>query len=74
MNNLMLAGLIALVVGVAGMGIGQFTYTKDSESVELGPVALSVEERETVNVPTWAGAGVAALGVGLLIAGGLKRT
>ncbi|MFT3735494.1 MAG: hypothetical protein QM776_10785 [Rhodocyclaceae bacterium] len=64
---------IALIVaGTAGLAYGSFSYTKDSHDVKLGPLEFSVKEKETVNVPMWAGIGAIAVGVVLLVAGGKK--
>ena len=43
--------------------MGSFTYTKDTEAVKLGPVELSVKQKETINVPVWAGIGAAIGGI-----------
>jgi LPXTG-motif cell wall-anchored protein len=63
MNNQTLVAMILLVAGVLGLAYGGFTYTKASHQVDLGVVQLSVDEKEHVNVPLWAG-------IGLLVAGG----
>ena len=56
---------IALIVaGLLGLLYGGFSYTRDKTAVKLGPLELSVKERETVNVPVW-------LGVGAIVVGGL---
>ena len=64
MNALKLIGLILIVGGVLALAFGGFSYTKDSSAVKVGPVELSVKQKETVNVPLWAG-------VGAMVAGGL---
>lgn len=62
---LIAAGLLALVYG-------GFSYTKDTTAVKLGPIELSVKEKETVNVPVWAGVGAVVIGGLLLVFGGKK--
>lgn len=52
-----------LVVGVLGLVYGGFSYTKQTHDAKLGPLEISVSEKERVNVPVWAG-------VALVIAGG----
>ena len=51
---------------------GSFSYTKDTHEAKLGPIELSVKEKETVNVPVWAGVGAIAVGSVLLLFGGKK--
>jgi len=67
-----IAGIILIVAGTLALAYGGFTYTKDSHDVKLGPIQFSVKEKETVNVPIWAGAGGIAIGVLLLLFGGKK--
>lgn len=52
---------------------GGFSYTKDSTAVKIGPMELSVQEKETVNVPMWAGIGAIAIGAILLASAGKGR-
>lgn len=71
MNPIRLAGLALVVLGALGLGYGSFAYTKDTHDVKLGPLELSVKEKETVNVPVWAGVAAMVLG-GLLFFGARK--
>ncbi len=71
MNPIKLAGLALVVLGALGLGYGSFVYTKDTHDVKLGPLELSVKEKETVNVPVWAGVAAILLG-GLLFFGARK--
>jgi len=60
-------GVILIVAGVLGLVYGGFSFTKDTHQAKLGPIEFAVKEKETVNVPTWAGIGAIAVGVVLLI-------
>ena len=71
MNPTRLVGLILIVGGALALAFGGFSYTKDSSAVKIGPVELSVKQKETVNIPLWAGIGAIVAG-GLLIAFGNK--
>lgn len=73
MNSLKLVGAVLVVLGVLGLGYGGFTYTKDSTALKLGPIELSVKEKETVNIPVWAGAGALLAGAMLLFVGVKNR-
>jgi hypothetical protein len=65
--NITRAIAIALIaLGVLALVYGGFSYTKDTTAVKLGPVELSVKEKETVNVPVWVGVGAIVIG-GLLL-------
>ena len=71
MNATKIVGLILIVGGALALAFGGFSYTKDSSAVKIGPIELSVKQKETVNVPLWAGVGAIVAG-GLLLAFGKK--
>lgn len=65
-------GIVLLVAGILAVVFGGFSYTKDSSSLKLGPVELSVKQKERVNVPLWAGVGAIVAGGVLLALGGRR--
>ncbi|MCJ7765751.1 MAG: hypothetical protein MUP09_07405 [Thiovulaceae bacterium] len=69
MNTVKIAAIALILAGALGLIYGSFTYTKDTHEANVGPVELSVKEKETVNVPVWAGAGAIAFGSILLLFG-----
>jgi len=72
MNAVKIAGIVLIVAGVLGLAYGSFSYTKDTHEVKLGPIELSVKDKETVNVPVWAGVGAIVIGGVLLLFGSKK--
>ncbi|MDP1648733.1 MAG: hypothetical protein Q8M01_11115 [Rubrivivax sp.] len=72
MNPIKLVGIALIVAGALGLAYGSFSYTKDTSAVKLGPIELSVKEKETVNVPMWAGIAAIVVGGLLLVGGGRK--
>jgi hypothetical protein len=72
-NGIKLLGIVLLVGGILGLVYGGFTYTKETHEAKIGPITLSVKDKETVNVPIWAGIGAIAIG-GLLLVSGSKRS
>ena len=72
MNPIKIAALALVVAGVLGLVYGGFTYTKDTHDTKIGPIELSVKEKERVNVPMWAGVISIAAGAGLLLFGNKK--
>ena len=72
MNNIRLIAIVLIVAGVLGLVYGGFSYTKDTTALKLGPIELSVKEKQTVNVPMWAGIGAIVIG-GLLLVLGSKK-
>lgn len=72
MNAAKLAGIVLIVAGTLALVYGGFSYTKETHEAKLGPLQFSVQEKETVNIPSWAGVGAIALGGLLLVFGGKK--
>ncbi len=70
MNPIRLVAVLLIVAGGLALTYGGFSYTKDTTAVKLGPIELTVKEKETVNVPLWAGIGAIVVGAALLVAGG----
>jgi len=60
-------GIVLVVAGVLALVYGGFTYTRDTHDLKLGPVELSLKQKERVNVPVWFGVGTIAFGVALLL-------
>jgi len=72
MNSVKLAGIVLIVAGALGLVYGSFSYTKETHEAKLGPIELSVKEKQNVNVPVWAGVGAIAIGGALLLFGSKK--
>ena len=72
MNAVRIVGVVLIVAGVVGLVYGSFSYTKETHQAKLGPIELSVKEKQTVNVPVWAGVGAIVIGGVLLLIGGRK--
>jgi hypothetical protein len=68
-----LIAIVLIVLGTLGLAYGGFTYTKETHETDLGPIHLSVDETEHVNIPIWAGIGAIAIG-GLFLFGGIKKS
>ena len=66
MNANKLVALALIVAGVLGLVYGSFTYTKETHEAKVGPLSLTVKDKETVNIPVWAGV-VAVLAGGALL-------
>jgi len=54
------------------LAYGSFSYTKQTHDVKIGPIEMSVQDKQTVNVPVWAGVGVIVIGGALLLFGARK--
>lgn len=72
MNVVRVIAIAIILAGVLSLAYGGFSYTKDTHKADVGPIHLSVKEKQTVNIPVWAGIGAIVLG-GILLIGGNKN-
>jgi len=72
MSGIRVLALALIVAGVLGLAYGGFTYTKDTHTSKLGPIEISMKEKERVNVPIWAGVAAVVAGAGLLLFSGKR--
>ena len=61
-SPLKIVAILLIAAGIIGLVYGGITYTKTTHNAKIGPFDLSIKEKETVNIPMWAG--VAAVVVG----------
>jgi len=72
MGTIKIVALVLIVAGILGLVYGSFSYTKETHEAKIGPLELSVKEKETINIPVWAGVGAIIVG-GILLLVPLKR-
>jgi hypothetical protein len=64
MGSRTIVAILLIVAGGLGLAYGGFSYTKATHQAEVGPLHLSIDEKQHVNVPVW-------LGFGAIVVGGL---
>jgi uncharacterized membrane protein YidH (DUF202 family) len=69
MNLRRLIAILLIVCGALGLAYGGFTYTKETHQADLGPLHVSLDEKQHVNIPIWAGVGAILVGAFLLMGG-----
>jgi multidrug transporter EmrE-like cation transporter len=72
MNTMKIVAVVLIAAGIVGLVYGGFSYTKETTAVKLGSLELSVKEKETFNVPVWAGVGAIVVGGLILLLGSRK--
>jgi uncharacterized membrane protein len=72
MSSTKIIAIVLIVAGVLGLAYGKFSYTKETHDAKIGPIELSVKDKETVSIPMWAGIGAIVVGAGLLLVGGKR--
>jgi LPXTG-motif cell wall-anchored protein len=65
MSAVKIVAIVLIVAGILALVYGQFSFTSTHDT-KLGPFAVSVDEKQTVNVPVWVGIGAIVVG-GLLL-------
>ncbi len=68
MEPIKVVAIVLIAAGILGLVYGQFSYTKDTQEAKVGPFELTVTDKETVNIPVWAGVGAIVVGALLLFA------
>lgn len=71
-NAMKILGIVLVAGGILGLVYGGFTYTRETHETRIGPLVLSVTDKQTVNVPIWAGVGAIVIGGLLLVFGGRR--
>ena len=72
MNSIKAIAAAPILAGTLGLAYGGFSYTKDTTVAKLGPIEITAKEKETINIPMWAGIVAIAVG-GLMLAVGGKK-
>ena len=72
MNAVRMAGIALIAAGVLALAYGSFSFTRETHEAKIGPFELSVKDKQTVQVPVWAGVGAIVIGGVLLLLGGRK--
>ena len=67
MNGIKGIAIVLIVAGVLALAYGGFSYTKETHEGHIGPLELTVKDKEHVNVPVWAGIGAIVIGAGFLL-------
>lgn len=70
METRRIVAILLIVGGAVGLAYGGFSYTRETHRADVGPIHLSFDEKERVNIPIWAGIGAMLLGGVLLLGRG----
>ena len=67
MSGIRILAIVLIVAGLLGVMYGKFSYTKETHDAKVGSLELSFKEKQTVNVPAWAGVAAIAAGAAMLL-------
>jgi hypothetical protein len=68
MNPLKLLAIVLIAAGIVALAYGGFTYTKATHEARIGPFEMTITDKQTVNVPVWAGIAAIVSGGVVLVA------
>ena len=61
-----LVGLVLIVLGVVGLAVGGFSYTRKEKVIDLGPIEATADKKESVAIPPVLGTVAIVAGVVLV--------
>jgi hypothetical protein len=64
MSGIKMFGIVLIAAGILGLAYQGFSYTKETHEAKIGPLELSVNEKQTVSIPLWVGVGALVAGAG----------
>ena len=67
MSGAKIAGILLLIAGALALVYGGFSYTSDTHRADLGPLHMTVKEKDYLNIPVWAGIAALVAGGALLL-------
>lgn len=74
MSGLTIIGVILIVLGAIGLIYGGITYTTREDVIDVGPIEVEAEQKETIPLPPILGGAALAIGILLVVAGGRRGT
>ncbi|MEO7852978.1 MAG: hypothetical protein ABIR94_12100 [Rubrivivax sp.] len=66
MIGMKIAAIALIAAGVLALAYGGFSFTRETHQATIGPLKLSVAQRQSINLPVWAGIGALVIGGALL--------
>ncbi len=72
MDAMKILAIVLIAAGVLALVYGGFSYISDTHTTRLGPIKITTQDKERVNIPIWAGVVAVAVGAFLLLSAGKK--
>jgi len=72
MKPVAIIGIVLIVLGIAGLVIGRFSYTTEEKVLDVGPLEATAEKEHNIAIPDIAGI-AAILAGGFLVFVGRRR-
>jgi len=69
MGRTAIVGILLIVLGVAGLLFGHFSYTDTKPVLKAGPLEVDSQQEHHISIPTIGSIVLLVAGAGLLVAG-----
>jgi drug/metabolite transporter (DMT)-like permease len=67
-----IVGVLLIILGIAGLALGGFSFTHKEKVLDLGPIEASADKKESLPVPPLLGA-LAIVGGAVLLVSSSRR-
>ena len=67
MSGMKMIGIALIAAGILGLAYRGFSYTRETHEAQIGPLELTVKDKETISIPVWVGVGTLVAGAFLLM-------
>jgi drug/metabolite transporter (DMT)-like permease len=67
MSGIKILGIALIAAGILGLAYRGFSFTKQTHEAKIGSLELSLNEKQTISLPAWAGVGALVAGAFLLM-------
>ena len=68
-----LVGILLIIIGIVGFAVGGVSFSREKKDVDLGPVQISHQQKETMPISPILSAVALIGGIGLVIAGSRSK-
>jgi uncharacterized membrane protein YidH (DUF202 family) len=73
MKGTTIIGIVLIVIGIAALALGGFSYTDREKVLDIGPIEATTEQRKTIPLSPIAGGAAVVAGVVLVVAGSRSK-
>jgi len=68
-----LVGILLIILGIAGFAMGGISFTHEKKDVDMGPVQISHQKKETMPISPILSTIALVGGIGLVVAGSRSK-
>lgn len=73
MKTATLVGILLIILGIAGFAVGGISFTHEKKDVDIGPVQISHQKKDTLPISPILSALALVGGIGLVVVGSRNK-